>query len=353
MTSFNLSPVRTCNNFNINDINLDIESDILKKSKFNGVYIENSSKENYISYDVDKNISFKYGLNNKLNRNIFNEANSKLKVEVNSKKWEDMTIDFRFSDEEAILKNVTEVFLTENSKLNLVIKFESMDDEKAFLTSYIKFNLKENAHLNVIVINLTNDNSLNLLATDSSLNKNASLDITIIDLGAENTVINYYSSLDGENSHNNLKSIYIGNKNKMIDLNYIMSLKNVNSSVNMDVKGALLDSAKKHFKGTISFEKGSKKSRGTESEYAYLLSKDVKSISLPMLLCKEDDVQGEHSSASGKLDKNILFYLMSRGMSEKDATRLIIKAKFNDILCSIKDENLINSLMDSIDKKLI
>lgn len=352
MTSYNLSPVRTCNNFNINDINLDIEKDVLKKSIFNGIHIVNESKENTISYDVDENISFKYGLNSDLNKNIFSLSNSKLKIDVNSKKTDDMVIDFKLSKDEDYLKNLTEVCLSENSKLNLVIKFESIDGAKESLTSYIKFNLKKNAYLNVVIINLLNDKSLNLLALDSSLYENANLDVTLIDLGARSAVINYYSSLEGKGSRNDLKSIYIGNKDKMIDLNYIMSLKNANSSVNMDVKGALLDNSKKHFKGTISFEKGSKKSVGKEMEYTYLLSEGANSISLPMLLCREEDVEGEHASASGKLDKNILFYLMSRGMSEKDATRLIIKAKFNDILSKIKDETLVNSLLEKIDEKL-
>ena len=54
-----------------------------------------------------------------------------------------------------------------------------------------------------------------------------------------------------------------------------------------------------------------------------LLSEKAKSLALPMLLCTEDDVEGNHSTASGKVDKEQLFYIMTRGLSYKEAVKLI------------------------------
>ncbi len=54
-----------------------------------------------------------------------------------------------------------------------------------------------------------------------------------------------------------------------------------------------------------------------------LLSDKAKSIALPMLLCTEDDVEGNHSTASGKVDNKELFYIMSRGLSYKEAVNLL------------------------------
>ena len=63
------------------------------------------------------------------------------------------------------------------------------------------------------------------------------------------------------------------------------------------------DNSKKNFKGTINFIKGAKKAKGNENEYCMLLSDTAKSLALPMLLCTEDDVEGNHSTATGKADK--------------------------------------------------
>ena len=74
-----------------------------------------------------------------------------------------------------------------------------------------------------------------------------------------------------------------------------------------------------------------------------LLSNKAKSIALPMLLCTEEDVEGNHSTASGKVDMKQLFYLMTRGLSYKEAVKLIVKANFQKIIDRINDEEL-NSL---------
>ena len=69
-----------------------------------------------------------------------------------------------------------------------------------------------------------------------------------------------------------------------------------------------------------------------------LLSNKAKSIALPMLLCTEEDVEGNHSTASGKVDAKQLFYLMTRGLSYKEAVKLIVKANFQKIIDRINDE---------------
>lgn len=122
--------------------------------------------------------------------------------------------------------------------------------------------------------------------------------------------------------------------------------------MDIDVQGALNDNAKKNFKGTIDFKKGCKKAKGNENEYCMLLSDTAKSIALPMLLCTEADVEGNHSTASGKAEKEALFYIMSRGISYKEAIKLIIRARFNKIIERIKDEKLQEKILEEIDRRL-
>ena len=83
-----------------------------------------------------------------------------------------------------------------------------------------------------------------------------------------------------------------------------------------------------------------------------LLSDTAKSLALPMLLCSEEDVEGNHSSSSGKTGEKELFYIMSRGFDIKEAMKLMVRAKFNKILENIKNEDLKNEIINEIDKKL-
>ncbi len=69
-----------------------------------------------------------------------------------------------------------------------------------------------------------------------------------------------------------------------------------------------------------------------------------------MLLCTEEDVQGNHSTAAGKIDSKKLFYLMTRGLSKADSERLIVKAQFNSVLEKIENEEIRNEILKEIDK---
>ena len=112
------------------------------------------------------------------------------------------------------------------------------------------------------------------------------------------------------------------------------------------------DVSKKHFKGTIDFKKGCKKAKGNENEACMLLSDTARSLALPMLLCSEEDVEGNHSSSAGKIGEKELFYIMSRGFELKEAMKLMVRAKFNKILTNVKNENLKNEILEEIDCRL-
>lgn len=94
------------------------------------------------------------------------------------------------------------------------------------------------------------------------------------------------------------------------------------------------------------------KAKGDENEFCMLLSDKAKSIALPMLLCTEDDVEGNHSTASGKVDANDLFYIMSRGIEYKEAIKLIVRARFHKIIENIKDEDIKQEILQEIDRRL-
>ena len=199
---------------------------------------------------------------------------------------------------------------------------------------------------------MLNNKSNNFIAIENILEENADVKYTIVDFGGKNSVTNYYSNLNGDNANNILNTVYLGNENQIIDLNYIIECYGKNTNAKIDVKGAIKDNCKKHFKGTIDFKKGAKKAIGDEKEYCTILSDTAKSISLPILLCTEEDVEGSHSTACGKIDKKNLFYLMTRGLSKQEAEKLIIRAGFNEIIENIKNEEIRKEIFDDIDAKL-
>lgn len=338
----NETPVRTSNNFKINNISIENITLPTKKEAFNNIEI----KQNGFKCENMTNNHFVYGTGKVLEDNINNFANHCLKMQGKG----NLTITYNFDDNNTTLINNLEIIADGDS--NILIIYKSKTDKKCFHNGKIKFTSNENAKIDIAIVNLLNNNSNYFEAMENDLGANSTVNYTIIDIGGKNSITNYYSNAKGDKSVNELKTVYLGIENQLKDINYIAHLNGEKTMVNIDVQGALNDTAKKNFKGTLDFKKGCKKSKGDENEFCMLLSDKAKSIALPMLLCTEDDVEGNHSTASGKVDANDLFYIMSRGIEYKEAIKLIVRARFHKIIESIKDEDVKQEILQEIDRRL-
>lgn len=359
----NETPVRTAKNFRINNIkleNIEIPEVI---PEFENVTITGDTSKIDIEQNADNiDINLAYGLSEELAVQVKAQANQKIKLNIKGTQNEksktenlekaEAEIDFKFDDENSVLVDDIEITATENTKSTVVIKYTSNQESENYHNGIIKAKAEKDSELNIVLINLMNTKSNNFLAIENDFEENAKINYTIIDFGGKNSITNYYSNLLGDSCDNQLNTIYLGKENQLFDLNYISELRGKKSNIDIEVQGALKDVAKKHFKGTIDFKKGCKKATGNENEACMLLSDTAKSIALPMLLCSEEEVEGNHSSSAGKIGEKELFYIMSRGFELKEAMKLMVRARFNKILENIKNEELKDEILKEIDMRL-
>lgn len=354
---FNETPIRTAKNFNINNIKLEnIEIPEAITTFENITIIGDTSKINIEQNADNTNTDLVYGLSNELTNQVKHGANQKIKLNINNtqnkKEKTEAEIDLRFDDENTVLIDNIEITANENTKSTVIIKYTSNQESKNYHNGIIKAKARKNSELNIVVVNLMNTKSNNFLAIENNFEENAKINYTIVDFGGKHSITNYYSNLQGDNCDNQLNTIYLGKENQIFDLNYIGELRGKKSNIDIEVQGALKDTSKKHFKGTIDFKKGCKKATGNENEACMLLSDTAKSIALPMLLCSEEEVEGNHSSSAGKIGEKELFYIMSRGFELKEAMKLMVRARFNQILEKIENEELKNQIIDEIEKRI-
>lgn len=347
----NETPVRTSRNFNINNVKLEDIQIPENLKEFKGTTIVQNNSNIKLSSNIEK-YDITYGLGDFFTNQVLEKANKNINIEIDGSDEKNINIDNILSSDNLNLIDNVKILANENSKATIVIKYKSDKNIEFFHNGIIKIIAKNNSNINVIIVNLLSETSNNFLSIDAELEESSKIKATIIDLGGKNSITNYYSNLIGDLSDNKLESIYLGKDNQLVDINYIAELRGKKSNIDINVQGALKDQAKKHFKGTIDFKKGCKKATGNENEECMLLSNKAKSIALPMLLCSEEDVEGNHSSSAGKVGEKELFYIMSRGFNFKEAMKLMVRAKFNKILENIKDENLKQEILDEINTKL-
>ncbi len=126
--------------------------------------------------------------------------------------------------------------------------------------------------------------------------------------------------------------LFIGDYDTSSDLSYTAYHRGIRSKSIILGSGVLKEGAKKVFRGNLHFERGSKKSIGREEEKCILFDDNIKSDSIPALMCDEDDVIGEHAASIGKFNENSMFYIMSRGFSEAEAKILIANSVFEEAI---------------------
>lgn len=351
MIKLNETPVRTSKNFNINNIKLENVDIPDKVQNFRNIIMSGDTSKVIIDSPIDKK-ELTYGIGEILTKQVIENSNKNIKIVIDKKLKEEIKIEFKFDKENIDLVENIEIIAEEKSKATIILKYESDKNIEAFHNGITRIFAKKNSEINIIIVNFMNEVSNNFMSIENEIEDEAKVKYTIIDFGGKNSITNYYSNLIGALSDNKLNTIYLGKNNQLFDLNYIGELRGKKSNIDIEVQGALKDNAIKHFKGTIDFKKGCKKSTGNENEACMLLSDTAKSLALPMLLCSEEEVEGNHSSSAGKIGEKELFYIMSRGIELKEAMKLMVRAKFNKILANVKNEELKEEILAEIDRRL-
>lgn len=322
----NSIPTKTTNSFGVNALDIKIDIPLFNLEKFDGVV-----------------------LNKKLNSRLGLEVNKYLNKDIKINEYENhepILLEYNLDNDNIVQKINIEAL--KNSNLVMTIVFRGT----GFNYIVIDGNIGENSNIKLNIINLLDKESTNLISINNKIYENACMTTSIIDFEGKLKISNYYSELIGNNSKDYLYSTYYGKNKDIIDINY--DIKNIgkNTISNIETVGLLDDYSTKTMKMSIDFVSGSSKSIGEEQEKCILLSDTAISKSVPLLLCTEEDVQGVHAVATGKLEEDKIFYIMSRGFSYKEAIKIIINGDLNNVINNIDIEKLKEEILNRLNELL-
>lgn len=206
--------------------------------------------------------------------------------------------------------------------------------------------------VNIYYVSRCHDENAALTDINADVEEGATVNLIQVEAGAKRTITNYIANLKGKGAATNVEAVYFANEENNLDLFYNINQIGEETKSNILVNGALKDKAKKTFKGTIDFKRGSKRSTGSEEEFATLLDDDVRAIAVPVLLCQEDDVEGVHAASAGKIDQDKLFYIMSRGLNLEEAKKMIVETKLAPTIHKLPDSKLSEEVWHQIESRI-
>lgn len=159
----------------------------------------------------------------------------------------------------------------------------------------------------------------------------SSVQFTQIKIGAARMSTGLNVDLVGNKSSLDAALAFYAQKRENLDINYIVNHYGRDTHSNYVCYGAIGENTKKVFRGTIDFKQGSSGSTGHEKEEILLLNDNVCNKSVPLILCKEEDVEGQHGASIGHISDNVLFYMATRGISKEELERILVKSRIDKV----------------------
>lgn len=207
----------------------------------------------------------------------------------------------------------------------------------------------KDARIHLIKVQLLGKDFTQVDDTGAVCGENGCVELTHVILGGKETYTGAAATLSSYKSSFISNTAYLCRESQKLDMNYIARHIAKKTTCNMSVKGTLQDDAQKTYRGSIDFQNGCSGAEGQELEETLLLSPRVLNKSIPLILCDEEDVAGEHGATIGKLGEDVLFYMQSRGIAKADAEKIIARAKIASVVSLISDSSVaekINAYLD-------
>ena len=240
--------------------------------------------------------------------------------------------------------------LEQNSSLKL-IDFFSDDSEKNFMNIFYNFNLDKDAILKNYKIDKSLNKNLKYSFNNIDQKQNSISETFVFSAGSDYFKNEINCNLKGEYSSAFINGIFSLDDNKQHEIRTTINHLVENTKSYQLIKSVLGKNTKSAYQGRIYVDSKAQKTDGYQLSKAILLDETSEFNAKPELEIYADDVKCSHGSASGSLDDNSIFYLMSRGLNYKQAKGLLINGFLLDVIERITDAEIKDLLKKMIGLK--
>ena len=165
-------------------------------------------------------------------------------------------------------------------------------------------------------------------------------------------IIDNTTNLIGDRSTSELKSVVVGTGDQKINLTSKIVQYGKETNGYILKHGVMRENASSVFNGIGYIKHGGTKSNANQESRVLMLSENARGDANPILLIDEDDVEAGHAASVGRVDPEQLYYLMSRGISQKEAERLVIHGFLDPVVRELPIDDVKRQLREVIERKV-
>ena len=240
--------------------------------------------------------------------------------------------------------------LEQNSSLRLIDLFND-EAENNFINIFYNFDLKENAILKNYKIDKAQNKNIRYSYNNIEQDNNSVSETFVLSSGSNFSRNEINCNLKGEYSSAFVNGIFSLNDGQHHEVRTIINHLVENTKSYQLIKSVLGKNSKSAYQGKIFVDSKAQKTDGYQLSKAILLDETSEFNAKPELEIYADDVKCSHGSASGSLDENSIFYLMSRGLNYQQSKELLINGFLLDVVEKITDTEIKNLVKNMIGLK--
>ena len=215
---------------------------------------------------------------------------------------------------------------------------DANDDTLPTSAALTRIVVEAGAKLHLIEMLGVNEGQQHLESVGLEVHQDAAVDVKQYALGGSTIGLGFTANLIGARARLDLNNRYHATHEETLDINHLVRMRGTSTRAQLTESGVLNEAAKKTLRATIDLVRGAKDAHGNEIETVMILGDDVVNKTMPVILCDEDDVAGNHGATIGSVSSEQLDYLAARGLSRQAAEQLFIRALFEDAIINAPEE---------------
>lgn len=260
---------------------------------------------------------------------------------------------FLSDDAEALFAPHVLIVAEDNSSVTYVDNYVSNEKTGAVMhNGVVEVFAKGGAKVRFASIHNLNEQATDVTYRRAILEQDARIEWTIGELNMGDAVSDTNSILKGNGSTSDAKVICVGTNKQRLNITTRATHFGKSSDSQMITRAVMRDEATSIINGITKIEHGATYANGEQTERVLMLSPRARGDANPILLIDEDEVTAGHAASVGQVNKEHVFYLMTRGLTKEQAERLIIYGFLAPVVNIIPIKSVEEQLKLLVERKL-
>lgn len=240
------------------------------------------------------------------------------------------------------------------SKLTYLERFESVGDGTQAASANISVEViaQEGSQIKFSAIDRLGDQVTAYISRRCRLDRAATIDWALALMNEGNVIADFDSDLIGQGSQADVKVVAASSGRQVQGIDTRVTNYGKHTVGHILQHGVILE------RGTLTFNaighiiKGAKGADAQQESRVLMLSDQARSDANPILLIDENEVTAGHAASIGQVDPEDMYYLMSRGLDQETAERLVIRGFLGAVVAEIPVPSVRQDIITALDDKL-